>query len=123
MAGFNVSREVAVLPVATQVESRYVMYAMAAPASQEWLADRAKGVAYTGVNIEDLRLLPLPVPSRDEQRELVARVDRLLAVADVIATRLSAAQAHADRLQQSILARAFAGEFESTHAAGASIRT
>lgn len=42
--------------------------------SQNWLRERAKGAAYTGINIEDLRQLPLPVPPIDEQRELVRPV-------------------------------------------------
>lgn len=110
MVGFNVSREVAVLPVASQVDPRYVMYALATRSSQRWLAERARGVAYTGINIEDLRLLPLPLPSRKEQCEIVARVDRLLGLVGSPEMRLSTAEALSERAVRSTLAKAFAGE-------------
>jgi hypothetical protein len=51
-----------------------------------------------------------------EQREIVRRVEALFAMADGIETRVRAATVRAERLPQSILARAFRGELVPTEA-------
>jgi type I restriction enzyme S subunit len=109
MRGWNVSREVAVVPL-IDVVPQFVANWVATQTSQNWLLGVAKGVAYTGINLEDLRLLPVPIPPLSEQQEIVRRVEKLFAFADQIESRLKQAQAHVDRLTQSILAKAFRGE-------------
>lgn len=116
MAGHNVSREVAVLPVEPALNGQYLVYAIACLHSQNWLKERTKGAAYTGVNIEDLRLLPLPIPPRTEQDEIVRRIDALFALADAIERRVAAATARADKIPQAILTKAFRGELVPTEA-------
>jgi type I restriction enzyme S subunit len=70
----------------------------------------AKGVAYTGINIEDLRTLPLKLPLKDEQVEIVRRVATLFAFADRLEARLQTAQTASERLTPALLAKAFRGE-------------
>src|SRR5262245_47255657 len=48
MAGFNISREVAMLPVLSQLKSAFIAYAIASPWCQNWLSEVTKGVAYSG---------------------------------------------------------------------------
>lgn len=111
MAGWNVSREVAVAAVdAATVEPNYVAYWIGADASQRWLNRVEKGVAYTGVNIEDLRKLPIEFPPLDEQREIVRRVETAFAWIDRLASEASGACKLIDHLDQAILAKAFRGE-------------
>ena len=69
-----------------------------------------KGVAYTGINIEDLRTLPLKLPLKDEQSEIVHRVETLFAFADRLEVRLHAAQTATERLTPALLGKAFRGE-------------
>ncbi|MHB1342526.1 MAG: restriction endonuclease subunit S [Coriobacteriia bacterium] len=77
---------------------------------QRWMATVAKGVAYTGVNIEDLKRLPLPLPSLEEQVEVAKRVDELMTMADGLIRRIDAAAARAEPSFQSVLAKTFRGE-------------
>ena len=116
MKGYNVSREVAVIPVHPTLNAAFFASAIASIRSQNWLTDVEKGVAYTGINIEDLKRLPLPVPPLAEQREIVRLVEKLFALADAIERRVSAATARAERLTQAILAKAFRGELVPTEA-------
>jgi type I restriction enzyme S subunit len=94
----------------------FIAFAVASITSQNWLGERAKGVAYTGINIEDLRRLPLPVPPPGEQVEVVRAVRRLFALADLIERRVQAATTRADKLPQAILSKAFSGELVPTEA-------
>lgn len=89
---------------------------MASTASQNWLSERTKGATYTGINIADLRQLPLPVPSWDEQREIVSRVEALLRMADVVESRVGAASSRIEHLVPAILSKAFSGELVPTEA-------
>ncbi len=116
MAGYNVSREVAVLPIEPALSGMYLVYAIGCLWSQNWLSEQTKGVAYTGVNIEDLRLLPIPLPPLAEQHEIVRRVESLFKLADAIEKRVAAATGRAEKLTQALLARAFRGELVPTEA-------
>ncbi|MCC6739345.1 MAG: restriction endonuclease subunit S [Planctomycetia bacterium] len=110
MAGFNISREVAMLPVHADLEPRFFALAIGSTFSQRWLAEVTKGVAYSGVNIRDLKRLPLPLPPVSEQQEIVRRVESLFKLADAIEERVKRATTRADRLTQAVLAKAFKAE-------------
>lgn len=116
LAGANISREVAMVPLQHKLDPQFFCYAIASTWSQNWLSEVTKGVAYTGINIRDLKRLPLPVPSLTEQREIVRRVGALFQLADAIERRVTAATVQAEKLTQSILAKAFRGELVPTEA-------
>lgn len=116
MAGYNISREVALVPLHPKLDTQFFSYAIASIWSQNWLSEVTKGVAYTGINIKDLKRLPLPVPPIAEQREIVTRVKALFRLADAIGKRVEAATGRAEKLTQAILAKAFRGQLVSTEA-------
>ena len=124
MAGWNVSREVAVVPVDTaRFDFAYVAYWIGANASQRWLTRMEKGVAYTGVNLEDLRKLPIEVPSIEEQQEIVRRVADAFSRTDIFDGEVSRAIDLLDHLDRAVLARAFAGDLISSGGTAASEAT
>ncbi len=112
---WNISREVALVPV-THVSAKFVALWVASLPCQNWLTGVAKGVAYTGINIEDLRMLPVALPSPAEQGEIVSRVEALFALAGEIETRVAVVRARVDKLTPSLLAEAFRGELVPTEA-------
>jgi hypothetical protein len=59
------------------------------------------------------------LPPLAEQTEIVRRVNELFALADTIERRVAAATARAEKLTQSILAKAFRGELAPTEAESA----
>ena len=109
LKGWNISREVALVPI-DGVLPMYVAFWIASSFCQNWLTKVVKGVAYSGINIEDLRILPIALPSTTEQKEIVRRVEELLALANRIEERYKKAKVQVDKLTQSILAKAFRGE-------------
>ncbi|MCC7433119.1 MAG: restriction endonuclease subunit S [Methanoregulaceae archaeon] len=111
MMGWNVSREVAVVPVDTlKVNPSYLAYWIGSSRSQQWLGAVKKGVAYIGINIEDLRSLPVMLPTLQEQSRIVALVQTLNLFADVLEARLQSARLTIDALTPALLAKAFRGE-------------
>ena len=67
-------------------------------------------VNQVSINQKSLSQVPLVVAPLYEQHEIVRRVEQLLTLADQLEARYSKAQAHVDRLTQSLLAKAFRGE-------------
>jgi type I restriction enzyme, S subunit len=111
MKGWNVSREVAVIPVdAAKADSDYVAYWIGSDSSQLWLRSVQKGVAYTGINLADLRNLPINLPPIDEQREIVQYIRFAHARATTFANEVERACALLDRLDDATLDKAFRGE-------------
>ena len=117
MAGWNVSREVAVVPVeAAVLDAEYAAFWIGSRTSQDWLSGVKKGAAYTGINIEDLRNLPVPLPGLEAQR---AMVDDVLAIRDssrrmeeIYKDKLAVI----DELKQSVLRQAFSGALTAKYA-------
>lgn len=111
MAGWNVSREVAVVPVdKTRVVPAFLALWIASPRSQAWLRSVEKGVAYTGINIEDLRSLPVELPSIAEQHEIVRRIEAAFVRLDAVAATVRVELARLDALDRALFSRAFRGE-------------
>jgi hypothetical protein len=75
-----------------------------------------RGQTRPGINGVILKSLQARVPPLDEQREIIRRVDTLFALADGIEAHVRAAAVRAERLPQTIRARAFRGELVSTEA-------
>ncbi len=116
MSGYNISREVAMVPILPGLNSQFLCYAIASQWSQNWLSEVERGVTYIGINIRDLKSLPLPLPPLPEQHEIVRRVDALFALADRIETEVAVARGKTETMRRSILAQAFSGRLVSTEA-------
>lgn len=108
-AGYNIAREVAMIDPVDEAISSLLAIFIGSPPLQVWLTQNTRGIAYTGINIEALKMLPIPLPPLAEQRAIVAEVERQLS--DITATEnyIAASLKRAARLRQSILKEAFAG--------------
>lgn len=98
------------IPTLPSVLPFYLACLLQSPLGQRLLVGKVRGVAQKGINLADVRRLPVALPPYEEQTEIVRRVERLFAFADQLEARVEAAQARIDRLTQSILAKAFRGE-------------
>jgi type I restriction enzyme, S subunit len=109
-AGFNISREIAMLAMVEPAVAKIVAIFIGSAPLQRWLLQRAKGIAYTGINIETLKEIPIPLPPLAEQTRIVAEVERRLSVVVELEAVVSANLQRATRLRQSILQKAFMGQ-------------
>jgi type I restriction enzyme S subunit len=74
------------------------------------VAENQVGVAQQHFNVSSMKKMPIQLPSREEQTEIVRRVDQLFVYADTIETQVNNAMERVNNLTQSILAKAFRGE-------------
>ena len=82
MAGYNIAREVAVIPLTRHVLSRFVLDVISSPYFERITANSLRGIAYRGLNLGFLRRFPVPLPPLAEQHRIVAKVDELMALCD-----------------------------------------
>ncbi len=110
MIGGNVSREIAVIPLRSNIEPRFAMYLLSAPSNQARMIGHVKGTSYVGINLKDVRTLPLPVPPLPEQRQVIADLDALQEKTDALKSLQTETSAELNALLPSILDKAFRGE-------------
>ena len=70
----------------------------------------------SNINVSKLRMMPVPLPPLDEQREIVRRMKEAFAFADTAEKAIDHALAEAERLPRAILERAMRGELVPTEA-------
>ncbi|HHT9111296.1 MAG TPA: restriction endonuclease subunit S, partial [Candidatus Brocadiaceae bacterium] len=93
------------------IQSDYFIKYFRSIVFQSFVFEGSQGSAQPNIKgVKELKELPVPVPPRPEQHEIVRRVDALFKKADEIEVRYQKAKGFVDRLTQSILAKAFRGE-------------
>lgn len=108
-AGYNVSREVAVVAPIEPATARAIAIFVGSPASQNWLTQNSRGITYQGINIEVLKEMPLPLAPIAELLVIAEAVEDQLSTIDHLESDLTAKLSNARTLRQSILRRAFSG--------------
>jgi type I restriction enzyme S subunit len=64
---------------------------------------RAYGAGKPGLNLDNIRSLPIPLPPLAEQRRIVEKVDALMDLCDQLETRLAATRTESRRLLEAAL--------------------
>jgi len=109
LTGANVSRDVARMSPTRQLLPGFLAAFLVSPEAQRYFSEHARGVAVQGVNIGDLRRLPVPVPTIDDQRTALDRIERLGAASRRIREEIDLAERRSRQLRRSVLSRAFSG--------------
>ncbi len=94
----------------------FLTYVLNSPLILAIVRDQTGGTSSPHLNVGDIKAFPIPLPPISEQEEIVRRIERFFVLADRIEQRLKVAIARTERITQSVLARAFAGELVPTEA-------
>lgn len=106
LAGANVSREIAVIPLKRGVSRTFVRDLIRTDGAQRHIVADVKGVAQSGINLEDLRELPVIQPPV----HLLTEYERRIAEYEKIEMKASISMDSLDTLFASLQHRAFRGE-------------
>jgi len=68
--GFNVSRDVAVIPIIETVSKKYIDYYLRSPSVVWWFHQRLQGSVTQKINLETLREVPVSLPPLGEQKAI-----------------------------------------------------
>jgi type I restriction enzyme S subunit len=110
LAGANLSRTMARLRPSHAIRSKYLALALESPYAFRWFQQFFRGIDMPGLNLRDVRRLPIPLPTLEEQDEIIRRVDELFVLADRLGRRYRDVMTRIVKLTPSILSKAFRGE-------------
>ena len=96
------------IPEAGDIEVRFIEYFLRT--AKENIERFAPATAQKNINLAILGNVGIPLPSKIEQRIIIAEIDRRLSVAENIGRSIDIALGRALRLRQSILKRAYTGK-------------
>jgi type I restriction enzyme S subunit len=108
--GGNITQDTARIAPLPHLDARFVAGYLRSAEAQRYFQRVARGVAVKGVNIGDLRVMPIPIPPLEEQRRIVAEVEARLGAIDALRAAVERAQRRGAALRRLILERAFRGE-------------
>jgi type I restriction enzyme S subunit len=103
--GWNVAREVAVVPLLPHVSRPFVQSYMLSGIAQEYLTGGIRGIAQRGINLEHLRRLPVPIPPADD----MAIFEKYLAEFHAVEKAQGYSRSGLNNLFQSLLRLVFQG--------------
>lgn len=86
------------------VDSHYLSLALRSPYLQSQIERSSKQSAQANLFIEPIRRLVVHIPPLAEQRWIVAKVDELMALVDVLETQLATARTTAEKLMEAVVA-------------------
>lgn len=110
MAGYNIAREIALIPLNTNINSRYILDVLSSPYIQKTTFANLRGIAYKGLNLSLLREFLIPIPPTEEQARIVKKVDELMQLCDKLENENNNAQKYSSVLLQSIMQKYFTPE-------------
>ena len=104
LKGYNIAREVAVIPVHNEIDPSFLLNVIASPFFQDRIDENLRGIAYEGLNLGLLRDFLVPIPPLAEQKRIVAKVDELMKLVDQLEEQLTTARTTAENLLNALLA-------------------
>jgi len=97
-AGANITQDVARISLKPEVDRRWIFFALQTRTFQSWVTERITGATIRGLNIWDLKRLPVPIPSEVHQTTLANRFDlewtRIERAAQALTSQISLRQEH-----------------------------
>ena len=108
---WNMNQAIAVFRPKERLFNRFLLYWLSSEWFLSWALSRSKATAgQRNLTLEICRDTPVPLPSFNEQREIVHRIETAFAKIDRLAAEAAKALKLLGHLDQRILAKAFAGD-------------
>ena len=116
MNGARVNQHVCIIRPHRLVTPAFLSIFLASPAMQDFIMKTQYGVTRQALTKGQILDFDIPIPPRTEQEVIIRRMEQFLALAKKVEERIAAATKRAEKLTQSILAKAFRGELVPTEA-------
>jgi len=108
---WNINQAITLFRPSKRILSKWIYIVLCEGTPIRSVLKSTKGsVGQVNISLSQCRAFSIPVPSIEEQSEIVRRVEKLFAFADRLEERLTQAQAAVQKLTPALLAKAFRGE-------------
>ena len=91
------------------VNSSYLAWFLACKTGQDQFKELQRGATKVGLGLDDIKSVNVPIPPIEEQKAILAEVDRRLSVTEELEATIETSLKRAERLRQTILQQAFSG--------------
>jgi len=107
---FQASYSIAIIkPLASEVLTDFLVTLLCSEVGQKQMRDNIRASSQPDLGLESIRKFVFPLPPLDEQRRIVAEVERRLSVVGEVESAVEVGLVRAGRLRQSVLRSAFEG--------------
>jgi type I restriction enzyme S subunit len=103
-----IASSLVILRFAKVVLPEFAYYFLVSPQGRRWIWKYDNGSAQPNLAASSVREYEMPLPSLDEQRQVVSRVTELLALCDPLKARIAAARAKHAQLAEALVSQAVA---------------
>lgn len=108
---WNINQAIAVFRAKDRINKEFLAYFLMCETTISNLINKSKATAgQFNLTLEVCRSIAIPVPSKEEQEEIVRRIKNLFSIADKLEENLAAAYKRVEQLTPAILTQAFRGE-------------
>ena len=97
------------LSLNVKINQRFIEIFLISPLAKDILNDVAHGGTMNILNLKILKNLPVPIPPIEEQAQIVAKVDQLMALCDELEAGLLQAQTDGGKLMEAVVHHVLAG--------------
>ena len=111
LEGGNITQDTVRIDFSRHCDRAFMAVSLRSPRSQQYFKRVARGVAVKGINVADVRATPTLFPPPDEQVAIASIAEQAVSRLSVLEAEVDVAVLHANRLRQSVLARAFRGSY------------
>lgn len=91
------------------LNSKWMNFVLNSQPTRKWSKKVVHGIGRPRLNLGNIKLIPIPLPSTEEQNEIVQEIESRLSVCDKLEETITASLHQSEALRQSILKRAFEG--------------
>lgn len=113
LTGGNITQGTARFRPSSVIRTGYLAKALESPPVQSWLHNHYRGIDMPGLNLADVRRVPIPLAPLEEQDEIIRRINILFDIADRLTVRYAAVRDRVDRMTPALISKAFRGELVS----------
>ncbi|AZP19227.1 hypothetical protein EJC51_26060 [Streptomyces aquilus] len=101
--GAQITQGTARLRPAAEIDSSFLAHWLASGAAQAWLRGRMRGINMPGLNLADVRQLPVPLFSVEKQRELVTLLDDAIAELDLLREKIETGLNRSNMIERALI--------------------
>jgi type I restriction enzyme, S subunit len=97
-------------PKSDLLDAEFLYYWLTSSVAQRWLRSRMRGIDMPGLNLKDVRQLPVPVPSMENQRRIVDQLNSATSSIELVMQAARQSLRYIDALEAAALANLSYGQ-------------
>ncbi|MEU5513543.1 restriction endonuclease subunit S [Streptomyces griseoaurantiacus] len=121
LTGANLTQDAARISVGHNTDTEWLQLVLQSPLVEAQIKRRVTGATIKGINIWDLKRIPVPTPTLAEQKGLARRAAEIITVHESLRKQAAAHQALLSERRQALITAAVTGQFDVSTASGRNV--